>query len=93
MARCGGGDSSGRCGQQVRNSRLLGRRRGTQAGVLAADGREVHQVVVARFLGLILWCQEGGGEAHDTRGADVPALVFAFVRGHLAGRGKSEAAA
>lgn len=72
---------------------LLGRRRGTQAGVLAADGREVHQVIIARFLWLILRRQESGGEAHDTGGADVPALVFALVGGHLAGGGKGEAAA
>jgi len=95
MARCrGGGDGGGGCGQQVRyRGGLLGGRRGTQAGVLAADVREVHQVVVARFLLLILWHHIGGREAHDPGGADVPALVFALVRGHLARGGKGEAAA
>lgn len=92
--RGGGGDSSGGRGQQVRYSGgLLGRRRGTQAGVLAADGREVHQVIVARFLGLLLWRHVAGREAHDAGGADVPALVFALVGGHLASGGKGEAAA
>lgn len=38
-ASCGGGHSSSGCGQQVWHSGgLLGGRRGTQAGVLAADG-------------------------------------------------------
>lgn len=95
MAQCrGGGDSGGGRGQQVRyRGGLLGGGRGTQAGVLAADGREVHQVVVARLLRLVLCRQVGGGEAHDAGGADVPALVFALVRGHLASGGKGEAAA
>lgn len=72
---------------------LLGGGRGTQAGVLAANVGEVHQVIVARFFGLILWHHVGGREAHDTGGADVPALVFALVGGHLASGGKGEAAA
>lgn len=91
--RRGGGDSDRGRAHGVRSrGGLLGGGRGTQAGVLAADGREVHQVIVARFLWLVLWCQVGGREAHDPGGADVPALVFALVRGHLAGGGKGEAA-
>lgn len=72
---------------------LLGRGRGTQAGVLAADGREVHQVIVAGLLRLVLRGQKRRGEAHDTGGADVPPLVLAFVGGHLAGGGEGKATA
>lgn len=72
---------------------LLGGGRGAQAGVLAAYGGEVHQVVVAGFLRLVFGRQEGGRETHDAGRADMPALVLALVGGHLAGGGKGEAAA
>lgn len=72
---------------------LLSGGRGAQAGVLAADGRKVHQVIVAGFFLLLLGQEEGGCEAQHARGADVAALVLALVRSHLAGGGEGEAAA
>lgn len=71
VATAGGRHHRGGCGKQVGAGtvgRLLGGGRGAQAGVLAADGREVHEVVVARLVsGFLLGHQEGAarGEGHD----------------------------
>lgn len=90
----GGGDGGGGRGQQVgHGAGLLGSGRGAQAGVLAADGGEVHEVIIAGLLWLLLGYQVGRGHAHDPGGADVAALVLALVGGHLAGGGEGEAAA
>lgn len=42
---------------------LLSRGRSAQAGVLATDGREVHQVIVTGFFVLLLGKEEGRREA------------------------------
>lgn len=53
---------------------------GAQAGVLAAQGREVHKVVIAGLLMFrVLGAQQGGRQPQGTGGPDVPALVLALV--------------
>lgn len=90
----GGAHGCGGRGQQVwPHGGVLRSGRGAQAGVLTADGREVHEVVVAGLFGLLLGHQVGGGKAHDTRRAYVTAFMLALMGGHLAGGGEGEAAA